>query len=245
MAILKEGGKFETFNDVKGNPLVSINRDGTVSAIGIDFADGTKQTTAASGGGGTPGTPVNSVQGNKAGTFAGLLGSVIDFVNGLLSLAPTGIGVALTIKGDPSASSDILRVIPSTQTDAIVSVGRDGNLVAGTSDYVGPNDGTTPTLQVAGDLSGDPIAIFAINNGGDISTNALFIDAQGNVFVAQKDLIVGNGALIIEFASTKSSGTDAGQSGQIAWDTGFLYICTNTGSAGEATWKKVALVDAP
>jgi len=61
----------------------------------------------ASGGGGTPGLPLNSVQGNKAGVFAGLPGSTIDFTNGLLSLAPTGTGVALKITSDGS-SSDVL-----------------------------------------------------------------------------------------------------------------------------------------
>jgi hypothetical protein len=49
MSTLKEGGSFETFNDVMGNPLISINRDGTISTLGIGFPDGTKQTTAASG----------------------------------------------------------------------------------------------------------------------------------------------------------------------------------------------------
>jgi hypothetical protein len=51
MSTIKEGGSFETFNDPRGNPLTSINRDGTISTLGIDFADGTKQTTAATGGG--------------------------------------------------------------------------------------------------------------------------------------------------------------------------------------------------
>jgi hypothetical protein len=52
MPTIHEGGSFETFNDPGGNPLIAINRDGTVSTLGIDFADGTKQVTAATGSGG-------------------------------------------------------------------------------------------------------------------------------------------------------------------------------------------------
>lgn len=57
MATIHEGGSFETFNDVMGNPLISINRDGTISSQGVSvatgggitFGDNTKQTTAAGG----------------------------------------------------------------------------------------------------------------------------------------------------------------------------------------------------
>lgn len=40
---------FEQFNDPQGNKLIAFNRDGTVFAQGIDFADGTSQTTAGGG----------------------------------------------------------------------------------------------------------------------------------------------------------------------------------------------------
>lgn len=38
-----------------------------------------------------------------------------------------------------------------------------------------------------------------------------------------------------------TSGATAGVTGQFAWDTTNLYVCTSGGSAGAATWKKVAL----
>lgn len=47
---LKSGGVFEKFTDADGNLLSSINRDGTFSVQGVDFADGTSMSTAASGG---------------------------------------------------------------------------------------------------------------------------------------------------------------------------------------------------
>ena len=55
MALIEEGSgnippqAFVKWNDPKGNPLVSINRDGTVSTQGVTFANGTTQTTAGSG----------------------------------------------------------------------------------------------------------------------------------------------------------------------------------------------------
>ena len=46
MATLIEGGSFETFKDPSGNPLVSINRDGTLSTQGVLFPDGSEITSA-------------------------------------------------------------------------------------------------------------------------------------------------------------------------------------------------------
>ena len=37
---------FVKWNDPIGNPLVSINRDGTITTQGITFSNGTEQTTA-------------------------------------------------------------------------------------------------------------------------------------------------------------------------------------------------------
>lgn len=59
----------------------------------------------SSGGGGTPGTPLGSIQGNNTGAFGGVPGSSIDFTNGLISLAPPGTGIALSITGDASGSN--------------------------------------------------------------------------------------------------------------------------------------------
>lgn len=58
-------------------------------------------------GGAVPGSPVGGIQGNHAGLFAGLPGSSLDFTNGLLSLAPTGTGVALNLFGDANYSNQV------------------------------------------------------------------------------------------------------------------------------------------
>lgn len=46
MTVIKNGGSFQSFPDVNGNPLISINRDGSVLAQSIAYGDGTSQTTA-------------------------------------------------------------------------------------------------------------------------------------------------------------------------------------------------------
>lgn len=42
-------------------------------------------------------------------------------------------------------------------------------------------------------------------------------------------------------AATSTSATTPGVAGQITFDANFIYICTVTGAAGKATWKKAAL----
>lgn len=88
---------------------------------------------------------------------------------------------------------------------------------AGVSCYLGAN------------ATGD----FLVSNGG--GTAMLTVSqAAGNAVT-----LAGN-SLRISTASTPTSAT-AGNAGEIRWDTGFLYVCTATGAAGAATWKKVAL----
>jgi hypothetical protein len=78
-----------------------------LSLFGMDevLADNMNLIDAAiggGGGGGTPGGANGTVQFNNAGVFGGIPGSVVDGVNGLLSLAPTGTGTALSVTGDSS-----------------------------------------------------------------------------------------------------------------------------------------------
>lgn len=41
--------------------------------------------------------------------------------------------------------------------------------------------------------------------------------------------------------ATKSSAIDEGEMGQMSYDDDWLYICVETGIAGSAKWKKIAM----
>jgi hypothetical protein len=73
-------------------------------------ADGTWNKVSGGGGGGTPGTPVSSLQWNSAGTFDGVEGSAVD-TNGQVILTAFGATrTPLTITGTTSQSVQILNV---------------------------------------------------------------------------------------------------------------------------------------
>jgi hypothetical protein len=75
------------------------------------FTDLSSHPTTLAGYGITDGTPpggaVGTVQGNNAGVFNGLPGSIIDFTEGTLVIATPGTGTPLTLIGD-SSQSDII-----------------------------------------------------------------------------------------------------------------------------------------
>lgn len=75
---------------------------GTASPKWVLCADG-EWHAPSGGGGGSPGSPNLSLQGNNSGAFAGVPGSSIDFTNGTVTIAPPGTtasGAALIITAD-------------------------------------------------------------------------------------------------------------------------------------------------
>jgi hypothetical protein len=52
--------------------------------------------------------------------------------------------------------------------------------------------------------------------------------------------LAGN-SLRISTSSSPTSAATAGSAGEIRWDSGFLYVCTASGAAGAAIWKRTAL----
>ena len=61
------------------------------------------------------------------------------------------------------------------------------------------------------------------------------------ITVPTSPLDVGGNSIRIRTASSPTSAATAGNAGEIRWDSGYLYICTTTGAAASAVWKRVAL----
>ena len=74
--------------------------------------------------------------------------------------------------------------------------------------------------------------------GRILSTNATTSSIYTNVAVNNKLTVAG--ALVASNSFTPTSAT-AGTAGQITWDATHIYICTVTGSAGNATWVSAPL----
>lgn len=110
--------------------------------------------------------------------------------------------------------------------------------------------GTTTYWQMNGDdlyfdssSGGGDIILGADNQklclgagiGGDVCT---YYDANDWIFDVQNNglFTIDNGQLRIIDSSTPASASATGKAGQIAWDSSYIYICTDTD-----TWKRVAI----
>jgi hypothetical protein len=118
-------GSIKVNGSVVNSPNFINSASVTFSVVGSNIS-----LTAASGG--TPGLPLGSIQGNKAGTFGGVPGTVLDFVNGTVTIAPTGSGAflaALSVMGD-SIDNDILDLYINGSTSPAAFFDSNGNLTA-------------------------------------------------------------------------------------------------------------------
>lgn len=75
---------------------------------------------------------------------------------------------------------------------------------------------------------------FIVSNGSGVAMLTVS-QAAGNAVT-----LAGN-SLRISTSSTPTSAATAGNAGEIRWDSGYLYVCTTTGAAGAAVWKRAAL----
>src|SRR5208337_4043500 len=155
--------------------------------------DQTWAVPAGGGGGGTPGSPSGSIQGNNNGVFAGLPGSTLDFVNGLVSLAPTGTGVALSITGD-SNHSNTLNIL----TNSFVVDGYGNTFInpQNPAPYLGG------CLQIAGDNHASPLLIlYEAAYGYD----AWIVDSEGNLAAFECTFTFNGGGIVLNGTLTDSA----------------------------------------
>jgi hypothetical protein len=178
---------------------------------------------------------------NDTPTFAGLELGLGSSGNPSLKFGPNESGFWLS----PGGNDSIVATIQGTDAwtfgnAAFSSVGVTGgariNRAAGST--------TSPTFTFGGDLISGLSRSAA--NQLSLITNALErmrIDSGGLVGVGVAPVLSGAGllhiggdVLRIGTSRTPASAGAAGNAGEIAWDSGFLYVCTATN-----TWKRVAI----
>src|SRR5271170_1876272 len=114
----------------------------------------------------SPGGISTNLQFNNSGIFGGIPGSTADGTNGLLTIAPTGTGIAFQVTGDASGTNDIVDFVPNGAAKAVF-VDHAGNLGVkkaiidgtgspGVSGYVLSSTVTGTQWIVAGGGSGTP-----------------------------------------------------------------------------------------
>ena len=136
------------------------------------------------------------------------------------------------------------------------------SIVAGTNVTISPSGGTgNVTINAATGISGsgtaEQIAVFTAS--GAIGNSLLSVDTAGGVnyvyvgsSVAPVQLLIGAASKLVmqKQVSAPSSATTAGTAGETvtffdiadpADAANGLYVCTNSGVAGSASWSKAAL----
>jgi hypothetical protein len=184
--------------------------------LGISQSQITSKGASGGGGGGSIGGTVTAshlVGASGADTLSDIPGSSADFVNGLVSLAPTGRGVVITATGD-AHSSDILDLYAngysgSNQGAAFYDEGHDGGIGL----YLEYNNGNP------GFLSLDPGSLFISSQGVTTPTLVQLWDSSNTEVFA-----VSNVGL------TSISPTGAGVALTVAAGTGVALVVTGDAS---------------
>src|SRR5208337_3690576 len=131
--------------------------------------------TGGGGGGvsGTPGLPLGSVQGNNGGVFAGLPGSVVDFIGGTLSLSGGGAAI-LTVQNANADGNHIF--LGKSSSDEVFIVDSFGAV------YISPIHEVNgqSALIIEGDAAGDALLTMSPFGAGV----ALTVDSSGNIILA-------------------------------------------------------------
>lgn len=165
---------------------------------------------------------------------------------------------ALTYTFSPSAGGNTtFNLANGGSTAALKSTGAISVTTAGTGSLqlsgagfgiLFQQNGTNAVIMNGSNFSGIPTFVY----GWSSSTTPTSIDT-GLSRLAAGSIAVGNGTsgntsgtliagtLIEGTTLSPTSAATAGATGQIAWDSGKVYVCTAGGIAGAATWKAVVL----
>lgn len=176
------------------------------------------QVTVAGGTVTYTGTIPNGATNNLAGKVVAVTG----FVNGgnnVTSFTVTG-STPTTLVGTTSTQVNETHAGAAQLNYSAPAIAMKGSWVSS-----GTPTADITTLQNVIGVGATPASQFVISNSGANAWKG--VSVVGSV-TAQ--------TLIESTTHTPSSAADTGTTGQIAWDTGFVYICTATN-----TWKRVAI----
>jgi hypothetical protein len=156
--------------------------------------------------------------------------------DGALQVSGTAVGIGTTYEVYNSTSAlnpYVTWGVGSTQSGLAIIAFKSGTTIVNTSSY---------TLSLEGQYwngsasAADIWSIQDILGAGSNPPSTLTIGHSGASGLA---LVSMPGIILTQSSSPTSTGT-AGTAGQLAWDGTNLYMCTVSGAAGSATWKKVA-----
>jgi hypothetical protein len=174
-------------------------------------------------------------------------GTAHNFFAGRVGIGTQNPGSALEVVPGTLATQGINCLINGSASQVIYAVMAQaaGPAASNTGLYVNVNSATNTNFGIR--IVSPPAGA---NNWSIYSDSPAHSYHVGNIAIgtpvgisqaATSPLDVGGNSIRIRTSSSPTSALSDGRAGEIRWDSGFLYVCTASGAAGAATWKRAAL----
>lgn len=240
----------ETGDAVLTNPTSIQTVSGPVEELILDNSSAATTTNPTLAIGTPLGAPVNSggIMLTGGATTASAFECHNNFATGahLFTHTNTGFRAATCDLHTSAGTQQAPLPVPASQTlGYFIAGGYNG------SAYVGGL-----TIQTISDQAWTPtnmpchtdfyIGVPNDPNASDVKCLTLNGDGNGGITVWRALTVTANPAanhvgLVLSMPATPTSANTPGTTGQIIWDANNVYVCTNGGVAGSATWKAAAL----
>ena len=206
------------------------------------------QTVATSG---NP-TTLNAIQGTinvgfNVSTWAGISFNVptsqaskLLAANGSLKSAEQFLSTD-TYQNTTSGSLQINNAIPLT-----LGTANQSQINVNSTQFLIQSNISSQDFEISLPVSSNSSALFISSNTGNIGINGFTSSSRpqypldvGGIIHSSSSVIATN--FIATATSTPASHSAAGTTGQIAWDSSYIYVCVSGGTTGNATWGRAAL----